>query len=60
MTEILLNSLPNDQILDWSRLKSFADDKINLNEKLKLVLERIENIVWEGETASYQHFPLFP
>ena len=45
MTEILLNSLPNDQILDWSRLKTFADDKINLNEKLKLVLERIENIV---------------
>ena len=23
------NSLPNDKILDWSKLKAFADDKIN-------------------------------
>ena len=23
-------SLPNDKILDWSKLKAFADDKINV------------------------------
>ena len=23
------NSLPNDKILDWSKFKAFADDKIN-------------------------------
>ena len=39
------NSLPNDKILEWSILKAFADDKINVTEKLKYVLERVENIV---------------
>ena len=55
-----LNSLPNDKILDWSKLKAFADDKINLNKKSKLVLGRVENIVGKGENAGYQHFLLFP
>ena len=26
-----MNSLPYDKILDWSILKGFADDKININ-----------------------------
>ena len=54
------NSLPNDKILDWSRLKALADDKINVTEKLKFVLRRVENIVGKGENAGYQHFLLFP
>ena len=54
------NSLPNDKILDWSKLKALADDNINLAEKLKFVLERVENIVGKGENAGYQHFLLFP
>ena len=33
-----LNSLPNDKILDWFKLKAFANDKIYVNEKLKFVL----------------------
>ena len=33
------------KFLDWSKLKAFADDKLNLAEKLKFVLGRIENIV---------------
>ena len=28
-----INTLPNDKILDWSKLKAFADDKINVDEK---------------------------
>ena len=24
------DSLPNDKILDWSKFKAFADDKINV------------------------------
>ena len=55
-----LNSLPNDKILEWSKLKAFADDKINVTEKLKVVLGRVENIVGKGENAGYQHFFLFP
>ena len=30
---------------DWSKFKAFADDKINITERLKFVLEREENIV---------------
>ena len=28
------NSLPNNKILDWLKLKAFADDKIDATEKL--------------------------
>ena len=27
-----VNPLPDDKILDWSKLKAFADDKINVDE----------------------------
>ena len=37
-----VNSLPNDKILDCSKLKAFADDKLNAIEKLKFVLEWVE------------------
>ena len=55
-----LNSLPNDKLLDWSKLKVFADDKSNLVEKLKFVLGTEENIVGKGENAVYQRFLLIP
>ena len=54
------NSLPNDKIQDLSKIKAFADDKIILTQKLKFVLERVENIVEKGENAGYQHFLLIP
>ena len=57
---LAVNSLPNDKILDFSKLKGFADNNINVKEKLKFVLERIENIKGKGENAGYQHFLLFP
>ena len=55
----LLNSLPNDKILDWSKFKAFADDKINGVEQLKFALGRAKNIVGKEENAGYQHFFLF-
>ena len=55
-----LHFLPNAKMLDWSKLRVFTDDKINVTEKLKMVLGRIENIVGKGENAGYQHFLLFP
>ena len=55
-----VNCLPNDKILDWSKLKQLADNKINATRKLKIVLGRAENIVGQGENADYQHFLLFP
>ena len=44
-----LHCLPNYKTLEWSKLKAFADDKIN--ENFKLVLGRVENIEEKGENA---------
>ena len=52
-----INSSPD--FLDWFKLKELADDKMNVTEKLKFVLGRVENIVVKGENAEYQHFLLF-
>ena len=53
-------TLPNDRILDWSKLKAFAADKIKLAKMMIFVLDRVENNVRKGENAGYQHFLLFP
>ena len=53
-------TLPNDKTLDKSKLKAFADDKINVTKKLNFKLERVEIIVGKGENGDYQHFLLFP
>ena len=54
--KVCFNSLPNNRILDWSNLTAFADDKIDMNEKLKFGLGRVENIVGKGENAGNQLF----
>ena len=59
-SEAFDNSFPNDKILDWSELKAFADDKINVTQKLTFSLGWVENIVGKEESAGYQHFLLFP
>ena len=43
-----MNSLPDDKILDLSKLKVFAEDKVNMTQKLKFPLGRVENIVETG------------
>ena len=56
-----VNSFPNDKILDWSKFKAFADDKVNVNELLKFDLGRVENMLGKGENAGNQRFLLlFP
>ena len=55
-----LNSLPNDKILDVTKLKAFEDDKINDAQMRISVFDRVENIVGKGKNAGYQHFLLFP
>ena len=47
-------------MFDCSKLKAFADDKINMTEKLNFVSGNVENIVGKVENAGYQHFLLFP
>ena len=46
--------------VDQSKLKAFADDKINVTEKVKFVVESVENVAGKEENAGYQHFLLFP
>ena len=41
-------------------MKAFADDKMNLAEKLKKFFEQVENIVGKEENAGHQHFLIFP
>ena len=57
---VRVDSLPNNKIIDCSKLRAFADGKIYVTEKLKFVIGRVENIVGKGENAGYQHFLLFP
>ena len=56
---ICLHSLPNNKILDQSKLKEFADDKIEVLKMMIFVFDMVENIVGKGENAGYQHFLLF-
>ena len=53
------NSLPHKKTLDWSKPKAFAADKINVTEKSKFALGRVENILGKGENAVNQQFLLF-
>ena len=55
-----INSLQDAKILDWSKLETFAEDRINVNEKLEVGLEMVENIAGKGENAGYQHFSPLP
>ena len=48
--------LPDNKILGLTKLKAFADDKLNV----KVVFHKIENIVGKEENAGNQHFLLFP
>ena len=56
----LVKSLPNDKILNMTKFKAFADNKLNVAQMMISVFDRIENIVGKGENTSYQHFLLFP
>ena len=53
------NSLPNDKILDWSKLKAFAEDKMKLAEMMIFAFDWVKNIMQKGENAGNQHFLLF-
>ena len=54
----LLKPLLNDNFLDWTKWKAFADDKLNAGEIKISVFEWVENIVEKGESAGYQKLSL--
>ena len=51
-----INFLPDYKIVDWSKLKAFADDNLKVAKAVVFVLDRVENIVGKGENAGYQLF----
>ena len=54
------NPLPDDKILDRSKLKQFADDNFEFDENSRKVSKRVENTVSKGKIAPYEQFLLFP
>ena len=55
----MLNPIPNDKILDMTKLKAFADNKLNFAKMEISFCDRVENTIGKGENAGYQHFLLF-
>ena len=41
-----------------TKLRAFADNKLNIAEMMIFLLDRVENTVGKGENAGYQHFLL--
>ena len=54
------NPLSNGKILDMTKLKAFADDKLNVAKMTISLYDTVENTMGKGENAGYQHFLLFP
>ena len=57
---MLLNPFPYDKILDWSKMKEFADDNFEPDENRGKFSKRVENTVGKGEIARNEQFLLFP
>ena len=55
-----LKPCPKRQILDYSKLKEFADDNFRFDENGRKFSKRVENNVGKGGTAHYEQFLLFP
>ena len=54
------NPLPDNKILDLSKVKAFADDNFNVAQMVEFFFDGKENIVGEGHSAGYMHFLLSP
>ena len=54
------HSVRNDKISGVTKLKAFADDKIDIAQMMISVFDRVKNIVGKGENAGYRFFLLFP
>ena len=52
----VFNPFPNDKILDQTKLKAFADQKLNVTKMIISVFDRVENIVGKGEIACTSNF----
>ena len=53
---ILVNPFPYNKILDQTKSKAFADDKLNITKMIISVFDKVENIVGKGEIACTSNF----
>ena len=51
--DLTLYSLPNDKILDVTKLKAHADDNLNVAKMMISLSDGVENTVGKGENAGY-------
>ena len=58
--EMPFSTSPNYKFLDMTKLKAFADDRLNISEMTISRCDRVENTVVKEENAGYEHFLLFP
>ena len=58
--DTFFNPLPDNKILDWSKLKQFAQDNFNFDENSRKFSKHVENTVGKGEIAGNKQFLLFP
>ena len=58
--KFLFNPLPNNKVLDVTKLKAFADDKFIVTKMIISLFHRVENPVEKGENADYSAFSPFP
>ena len=58
-TEKPFNPLPDDKILDWCKLKQFADDNFKFDENSRKFSKRVENTMGKGEITRYEQFLFF-
>ena len=54
------NPLPDNKVLDWSKLKQIEDNIFKFDENSRKFSKWVENTVGRGEIARYEQFLLFP
>ena len=54
------NPLPNEKVLDVSKLKAFADDKLFVAKMIVFLFDTVENSAGKAENVDYHHFLHFP
>ena len=55
-----INQIPDDKILDRSKLKLSAEDNFEFDVNCRKFSKLVENIVGKGDFACYEQFLLFP
>ena len=58
--QIIFNPLPDNKILDWSKLKEFAADNFKFDEIGRKLSKWVEDTVGKREIARHEQFLLFP